>query len=206
MQEAGFKSLSLSLRLKDPALQATGIEQSLDMTTTASANEDVVIETRPLQPIPESLVELVSFSPTASPQAPRRPKHRTKQQERTYNFGLAMLRLVATEQESTFVEESGNERKIPSRRIRYDLRLAQWLLSRGFSWQSFGNYGSWQYSFRTFRYIPEDSLIVDFCVEGDLANVQRMFDKGMASPFDRVEDDDLGDWSLLHVSFATLPS
>ena len=110
-----------------------------------------------------------------------------------------MLRLVSTEQESIFLEESGNERRIPARRIRYDFRIAQWLLSRGFSWQSSGTYGSWKHNFRTFHYVPQDSLIVDFCKEGDVANVQKMFEKGLASPFDRVcyESED---WSLLHVS------
>ncbi|KAF6231114.1 hypothetical protein HO173_010614 [Letharia columbiana] len=202
MQEAGFKSLSLSLRPEDHPLQTTDIEHSFNTTTTASADEDLVIETRPLQPTPESLVELVSFSPTASPPAPRRPKHRTKNQERAYNFGLAMLRLVATDQESIFFEESGKERRIFSRTIRYDLRLAQWLSSRGLSWYPFGIYGNWKENLRTFRYVPQDSLIVDFCVEGDLANVQRMFDKRMASPFDRVDRGFRGDWSLLHFAIA----
>lgn len=160
--------------------------------------------------------ELMPFSPTASPQAPCRPKHRTTQQERAYNFGLAMLRLVTTEQESVLTDESGNERRTASRRNRYDLRIAQWLLSRGFIWQSFGMYGSWQYSFRTFRYISESALIVDYCTDGDLTNVQKMFDKGLASPFDRVMYEyeivhrnsngiirveyKCEDWSLLHVS------
>lgn len=198
MQEAGFRSLSLSLRPKGLALQATGNEQPHEMSTTASTKEDLVI-------VPKSPVELVCFNPTASPQAPRRPKHRTTQQDKAkaYNFGLAMLRFVTTEQESILVEESGTERKIPTRRTRYDLRIAQWLLSRGFSWQSFGMYGSWQHSFRTFRYIPLDALIVHFCIEGDLANVQRMFEKGLASPFDRVSYEN-EDYSLLHVSCGAL--
>ena len=115
-----------------------------------------------------------------------------------------MLRLVTTEQESILREESGDERRISARRTRYDLRIAQWLLSRGFSWQSFGIYGSWQHSFRTFRYIPKSSLIVDLCIEGDLANVQKVFEKRLASPFDRVAYQD-EDWSLLHVSLTTLP-
>lgn len=200
MQEAGFKSLSLSLRLEGRALQAASNGQSLDSSNIASANEDLVIGTRVPQPIPDSPAELVSFNLTASPQAPHRPKHRTAHQKvRACNLGLAMLRLITTDQESILIEESGNERRIPTRRTRYDLRIAQWLLSRGFSWQFFGTYGSWQHNFRTFQYVPEDSLIVDFCIEGDLANVQKMFEKGLASPFDRVAYED-EDWSLLHVS------
>ena len=114
-----------------------------------------------------------------------------------------MLRLVSTEPESILLEESGDERRIPARRTRYDIRIAQWLLSRGFSWQSSRMYGSWKHSLRTFRYISYDSMIVDFCCDGDVTNVQRMFEKGLASPFDRVcYEDETGsqDWSLLHVS------
>ena len=206
MQEAGFKSLSLSLRPKEPALQAASNDQSLDSSTIASASEDLVVSKGVIQPIPHSSVELGSFNMASSSQASRRPKHRTAQQEeRAYNLGLAMLHFVTTEQESIILEESGDERRIPARRTRYDLRIAQWLLSRGFSWQSSGTYGSWQRSFRTFRYVPRDALIVDFCKEGDLANVQRMFEKGLASPFDRVALEN-EDWSLLHVSHATLSS
>ena len=217
VQEAGFKYLSLGLGPQNPPLSAKINRQSLDTSTVTSTNESLVPETRLLQPIPKSPAEVMSFSPTVSPQAPCRPKHRTTQQERAYNFGLAMLRLVTTEQESFLTDESGNERRTASRRNRYDLRIAQWLLSRGFTWQSFGMYGSWQYSFRTFRYISNDALIVDYCIDGDLKNVQKLFDKGLASPFDRVmiEDEleyqisdgsirveyECEDWSLLHVSF-----
>lgn len=200
MQEADFKSLSLSLRPENPALQATNHGQYLGVSSSASANEGLAIETQLLKPILNSPVDMVSFNPTASPQAPRRPKQRMTQQGRAYNFGVAMLRLVTTEQESILVQESKNKQRISAKRIRYDVRIAPWLLSRGFLWESFGMYGrSWQHNFRTFRYVPWDSLIIDFCKEGDIANVQRMFDKGLASPFDRVafEDDD---WSLLHFS------
>lgn len=200
MQEAGFKSLSLSLRPENPALQATNHGQYLDVSLSTSADEGLASETRLLKPVLTSPVDMMSFNPTATPQTPRRPKQHTMQQGRAYNFGVAMLRIVTTKQESVLVEESGNERRTSARRIRYDIRIAQWLLSRGFLWESFGIYGrSWQHNFRTFRYIPSDSLIIDFCKDGDVANVQRMFDKGLASPFDRVAFED-EDWSLLHFS------
>ena len=195
MQEAGFRSLSMTLRPKFSALPSTSNGQSLGFLTMDSANE--YLDTGVLHPTEKSP------DGQLSPQVARRPKYRTTQQgmERVYNLGIALLRFATVEQESILAEASGNERRTPSRRTRYDLRIAQWLLSRGFSWQSCGMYGSWQYSFRTFRYIPEDSLIVGFCREGDIANVQRMFDKGLASPFDRVwYDDEEEDWSLLHVS------
>ena len=200
----------MSLRPKDSALQTTTSAQFLNLSAAAPINEKSVIGTQELEPKPKSPVEMVSFYPKASPRAPGSSQRKTtKQEERAYNFGLAMLTFVSIEQESVFVGDSRNERRIPARRTRYDLRIAQWLLSRGFSWQSSGLYGSWQYSFRTFRYVPQDALIVDFCCEGDIANVQRMFDKGLASPFDRVRyehEDWSQDWSLLHVSRVLLPT
>ncbi|KAM0798555.1 hypothetical protein BDR22DRAFT_891172 [Usnea florida] len=200
VQEAGFKTLNLSLSSREPILYST---HPVALNTNA-ANDLLAIQTRPPSPLPSSSVELVSSNPTSSSQAARRPKHRTTQQtERAYNFGLAMLRIVSTEGESIFLEESSNERRIPARQTRYDVRIAQWLLKRGLSWQSSGTYGSWQRSFRTFQYVPGDSMIVDFCRDGDIANVQRMFEKGLASPFDRVHyehEEGSQDWSLLHFS------
>ncbi len=195
----------MSLRPKDPALQATSHAQTFYMSTTNATNERLGVRTHELQVVPISSGEMVSVNPKASP--PTIPKLRlntTRQEARAYNFGLAMLRFISTEQESVLSDETGVERRMPARQSRYDFRLAQWLLSRGLSWQSFCKYGSWQYTFRTFRYIPKDSMVVKFCKKGDLANVQRMFDEGLASPFDRVDRGILGDWSLLHVSHAIL--
>lgn len=203
MHKASFRSLSVSLRPKGLALQASSNTQSCDTLTAALSDEGSFDKTQSLQPIPKLRV---GFDQKPSPQATCPPRRsRVKQHERAYNFGLAVLRFVTTEQESVLVEESGRERRVPARQTRYDLRLAQWLLSHGFSWQIYGIYGSWQYSFRTFRYVPRDALIVDLCVDGDVANVQRMFEKGLASPFDRVRYQD-EDWSLLHVSSASIPT
>lgn len=198
-QEAGFRSLSMSLRPKVSAIQFRSNGQSLNSSTTASGNE--YLDTGVLHPTENLADGMDPLSLTAPPQATRRLKYHTTQQgmARAYNLGIALLRFATVEEESILAEESGSQRRTPSRRTRYDLRIAQWLLSRGFSWQSCGMYGSWQYSFRTFRYVHKNSLIVELCRKGDTKNVQRMFDKGLASPFDRVAFGDQ-DWSLLHVS------
>ena len=204
MQEAGFRSLTVSLRPQGSAAQATSSTRFFDMPIADPSNEGPLNEIKKLQLIPASPLETVTFDLEAPPEALRpSQRRRIKQVERAYNLGLAVVRYVTAEQESVLVEYSGNTRSIKARRTRYDLRLAQWLLTRGLSWQTSGIYGSWQYSFRTFRYIPKDALIVDFCIEGDVANVQKMFDKGLASPFDRVRYGD-EDWSLLHVSSVSL--
>ena len=206
MQEAGFRSLSMSLRPTDSALQVTGSVQSLDTSNLVSASRNPVIGTQVLQSVTNMPLQAVTFGSTVSPPTLYKPRRRTTRQkeERVYNFGIAMLRSISMISESVLMDESGNERTIPAQRLRHDLVTPQWLLSRGLSWQSFGIYGGWQHNFRTFRYIPRDSLIVDFCLEGDIANVQRMFDKGLASPFDRVAIEGTGDLSLLHVSYTYL--
>ena len=206
MQAAGFRSLTVSVRPEGSAAQATSSAKYLDMLSAAHSNERSVDEIQKPKLTSESPLETVAFDLKAPLEARRSSqRRRTKQVERAYNLGLAIIRCVTAEQDSVLVEDSGNKESITARRTRYDLCLAQWLLTRGFSWQTSGIYGSWQYSFRTFRYIPEDALIVDFCIEGDVANVQRMFDKGLASPFDRVRYED-EDWSLLHVSSVYLPT
>lgn len=194
----------MSLRPQGSAVQALNNSQIIETLIAATTNEGSSDRTQRPQPIPKSRVGMVTFDPRPSSQATRPLRRsRAKQYERIYNFGLAVLRFVTTEQESVLVEESGSERRVPAWQNRYDLRLAQWLLSHGFSWQTSGIYGSWQYSFRTFRYVSSDALIVEFCVDGDVANVQRMFEKGLASPFDRVRYQS-EDWSLLHVSSPSL--
>lgn len=207
MQEAGFRSLTMILLPKESALQATGHEQSPNLITTASEVQDLVTQNQSSRPKPDSPAEMVSSRPTAPSQAARRPKYRTTHQEsRTYNFGLAMLQLVEAEQESILTNGSGNQGRLPKRRTRYDLRIVQWLLSRGFSWQSFGVYGNWQHSFRTFRYIARNARVVKLCRRGDVPSVQKMFEQKMASPYDRVvrilENGRVEEWSLLHVSRA----
>ena len=200
MQEAGFRSLTVSLRLKGSAALATSSARSLEMVTAVPSNEEPVNGIQKLQLTLESPVEAGAFEPEAPRPSRRR---RTKQVEKAYDLGLAVVRFVTAEQESVLVEGTGKDRSITARRTRYDLRLAQWLLPHGFSWQTSSIYGSWQYSFRTFRYIPLDAQILEFCIKGDVVNVQRMFDKGLASPFDRVRYID-ADWSLLHVSRVSL--
>lgn len=167
VQEAGFRSLSAAMRLSE--LQATSNEQCLDMLFVAATNQELESETQALQIIADSPSEKVAFDPNSSSQVWRRPKHsKRKQQENTYDSGLAMIRYYSTDQVNILADESRNKRRIPARRNRYDFRIAQWLLSWAFSWHSIGTYSNWQYNFLTFRYISSDSLVKDFCKEGDL--------------------------------------
>jgi hypothetical protein len=77
---------------------------------------------------------------------------------------------------------------------------AQWFLRRCF------NFGlstlitkaaqGWQYHIRTIRAVPDDSLIFDFCVTGNLDGVRSLLQRGDASPWDT----DSTGWTSLHVS------
>ena len=194
----------MRLRPRDLTPQDRGNAQFLDTSAPDSLESLSVAKAQEIQPIPNSPIKMISSDPSFASPALRQPRHSTiRQEKRAFNFGFAVVKFMTTEQNSILYEESGNNRGLLARRNQYDLRMAQWLSSRGFSWQSLGISSSWQYNLRTFRYIPENALIVDFCVDGDVTNVQRMFDKGLASPFDRVRFEDQ-DWSLLHVSSASL--
>ncbi|KAI9835263.1 MAG: hypothetical protein M1819_002407 [Sarea resinae] len=136
------------------------------------------------------------------------PKH-TKvinQRQENYAFWLASLTWTSLDMELITVDENtGKEYKTNQQRISYNIRMSQWLWRRAFSWYSNGMFNTWTRELRTFRYIPEDSRIVEYCKTGDIDNVQKMFDWGLASPFDRVHRKLWGydsnpddDYTLLH--------
>jgi hypothetical protein len=56
--------------------------------------------------------------------------------------------------------------------------------SRGFQFQVRCIQGFRSYNIRPVHIVPDDALVFEFCREGDLNNIQRLFSKGLASPFD----------------------
>ena len=135
----------------------------------------------------------------------REPKRVLKTSERSFSFGLAALRYRLTDLELSHFDFVSDEQSLDCReqRIQYDLKPASWLLLRGFRLQCKCIFGNWQYNFRTFRYVSENALIIDFCKAGDVSNIQKMFAQGMASPYDRVSLE-REDWTLLHVRCSLL--
>lgn len=73
---------------------------------------------------------------------------------------------------------------------------APWLMRFGFEVVSTKMFDTRSHGLRTFRTVPEDALIFEFCREGNVAGVRSLFQRGLASPFDR---DEIG-WTTLHVS------
>ena len=70
----------------------------------------------------------------------------------------------------------------------FTLHPAQWLLRCGV------NLGvrvavarstqGWKQKLETYRAVPDDSLIFDYCIEGNLDGVRSLFSSGRASPYD----------------------
>lgn len=66
---------------------------------------------------------------------------------------------------------------------------------RGLAISTSSKYGFWTRTLRISPVIPQDSLIFDLCETGDVQMIQKLFRKGLASPFDITE----GGHTLLHV-------
>ncbi|GFG10290.1 putative ankyrin repeat protein RF_0381 [Aspergillus udagawae] len=72
----------------------------------------------------------------------------------------------------------------------FTLRSAEWLSSRIIELQAVRQGSQWTFNLRPWQVVSPDSMLFDFCREGDLRNVQRLFTKGLASPFDVTPDGD----------------
>ena len=83
----------------------------------------------------------------------------------------------------------------------YTIYPAEWLIRLGFrygvrlSFLSTSIQG-WKNSLQPFCPVPDDALIFDFCIEGNISAVKRLMSGGHAS----VRDTDSQGWTPLHVS------
>jgi hypothetical protein len=75
------------------------------------------------------------------------------------------------------------------------LTSTRWWSSRIIELQAIQQGSRWTFNLRPWQVVSPDSMVFDFCREGDLRNVQRLFSKGLASPFDVTPDGD----TALHV-------
>lgn len=118
----------------------------------------------------------------------------------TYNCWLGKLRIRKysafwTRPDQT--NETGIDTRIHTKRIVLDVQLVEWLFSYQIQLQAIRQMGHWSYTLYPLHKISRDSLIFELCREGDLANVLRLFDKKLASPFDVSPKGN----TALHVSF-----
>ncbi|KAH1275116.1 hypothetical protein KXW28_002216 [Aspergillus fumigatus] len=70
------------------------------------------------------------------------------------------------------------------------LRPLGWWSSRIIELQAIRQASHWTFNLRPWQVVSPDSLLFAFCREGDLRNIQRLFSKGLASPFDITPDGD----------------
>ncbi|KAF4167420.1 hypothetical protein CNMCM6936_005036 [Aspergillus lentulus] len=72
----------------------------------------------------------------------------------------------------------------------FTLRSTGWWSSRIIELQAIRQASQWTFNLRPWQVVSPDSMLFDFCREGDLRNVQRLFSKGLASPFDVTPEGD----------------
>lgn len=77
----------------------------------------------------------------------------------------------------------------------FTLRSTRWWSSCIIELQAIRQGRQWTLNLRPWQVVSPDSMLFEFCREGDLRNVQRLFSKGLASPFDVTSDGD----TALHV-------
>lgn len=66
--------------------------------------------------------------------------------------------------------------------------LRPWFVSRIWHLTLDTSYAGWNLTIRTANCVPRNSLIIDLCAAGDLVGVQRLFENGLADPWDYVGD------------------
>ncbi|KAK6948976.1 hypothetical protein Daesc_009048 [Daldinia eschscholtzii] len=72
-----------------------------------------------------------------------------------------------------------------------------WLSQRSWELHSNKALGAWKWNLKSYRVVPSNSKIIKLAQKGSPKDIQKLFDAGLASPYDR---DERG-WTLLHVSF-----
>lgn len=134
------------------------------------------------------------------------PSRTRNKRSTTFNLGLLTVRYETSEVPR---RSSGHDTETQpvNRQHTVEVRLPARFLPWGIYCASSGIYGDWTRTWQTFRYVSEDSLIVQYCMDGDVENVQRLFQWGLARPSDRIRcfsrfSIKTDDWSLLHVSYA----
>lgn len=100
-----------------------------------------------------------------------------------------VTRRPANQKPDTAATEHRSEKKT------FTLKSTGWWSSRIIELQAIRQASHWTFNLRPWQVVSPDSLLFAFCREGDLRNIQRLFSKGLASPFDITPDGD----TALHV-------
>lgn len=81
------------------------------------------------------------------------------------------------------------------------LSLPHWLSSKTYDFLVLNSYSGFQFTMRVYSIVPDDSPAFVFASTGNLAGLQDLFHRGLASPFDRTSRN-----TLLQVRVPPLPS
>ncbi|KAH2710086.1 hypothetical protein KXV24_009266 [Aspergillus fumigatus] len=95
-----------------------------------------------------------------------------------------VTRRPANQKPDTAATEYRSEKKT------FTLKSTGWWSSRIIELQAIRQASHWTFNLRPWQVVSPDSLLFAFCREGDLRNIQRLFSKGLASPFDITPDGD----------------
>lgn len=104
----------------------------------------------------------------------------------------AVLKLVQTGHASMDVDKYIHRQQLARSRQIFRVDTPAWLSNRIWQLALGRSLSGWHFTMRTYGVVPDDSLVFQACRAGDLVGMQRLFDVGLASPFDRNEcGDDL---------------
>jgi hypothetical protein len=109
------------------------------------------------------------------------------------------FRDISSQEEAQFQTISTMRARRPKAGSSIVVQVPIWLLSRRFELRFRRAYGGWDHSLRTYRILPYEAAIFEYCINDDLEKIQVLFESGRASPF----ESDLKRNSLLHVSTPT---
>jgi hypothetical protein len=105
-------------------------------------------------------------------------------------------RLVGTvswQSSGSLVNSSGGSERFLKNSVIISIEIP--IVRRAFTMRSQQHFGQWTHSFRVSRILPDDSPIFKICATKDTTAVRKLFESGMASPFDQTASG----ITLLHV-------
>ncbi|KAH7409134.1 hypothetical protein BKA64DRAFT_388235 [Cadophora sp. MPI-SDFR-AT-0126] len=105
-------------------------------------------------------------------------------------FSLLSKRFSAQRTVSSDEEEDRHQSEESYLTIRPALWLARFGLKYGIRVNFFQSPGSWKHTLNTFRPVPDDSLIFEFCRLGNIEGVQLLLERGQASTWDTNSEDE----------------
>jgi hypothetical protein len=100
---------------------------------------------------------------------------------------------IAWQSSTRLVDSSGGADQLLEDSVVISIELP--IVRRAFTMRSQKIFGQWTHSFRISRIVPDDAPIFKLCATKDTETIRKLFDSGVASPFDQTASG----VTLLHV-------